>query len=95
MSANKQEIFGIIEQEKKSDDEWIVRGRVYTTIAVGQKVYVYIENDNGKPDEFPFKVLEIRFYDKSVTELTEGLTCELIVKGDNAHILINATRLFA
>jgi hypothetical protein len=79
--TNKRAVFGMVQFEIHDEDLFWMDGRVYATIAVGDTLYAYA---NEEASVFAFEVVEILFYHWNLTETERGQVVRLVLKGNAA-----------
>lgn len=91
---NKKDVFAVEDFLPVGGNTWLVRGRAYEDLKVGDTVAVIDESKTPSiKTSFQFIITAISTYGKEVQELNRMLTGELILRGANGERLKKAGML--
>ena len=91
--TDDEEVFQVMEVEPIDENTWLVRGRNYKDIHIGQILFAYLAND--ELTTAPFEVVKIRAFGKNLSEISYGYASEIIVTGERGKELKQIKHLYA
>src|SRR5260221_10918892 len=82
-----------IRESLPNKNVWLVRGRAYEDLQVGESVFIEGQKTSGNRAYLEFKITSIITYQTELQFLDGGVTGQLTLEGPNEEILKNATHL--
>jgi len=80
-----KEAFLIVEARAISSSEWLVKGRAYEDVKVGDTLFILIHEVSNVE---AFKIVKLETYGGPVTVLNRMLTGEITLHGRNGETLL-------
>ncbi len=89
----RQDVFEVGEVRQIENDTWLVRGRVYEDLKVGDVVFADVPGLDGTAEALPFRIIAISTYGFDVDMLYRVMTGDLILCGQHGNRLKEAPML--
>ncbi len=89
----QQDAFAVGEVKHIKDDTWLVRGRAYEDLKIGDVVFADVPGQDGSAEAFPFHIIAISTYGFDVDALYRVMTGDLTLRGQHGDRLKEAPML--
>lgn len=91
----QEELFEVAKVTHITGDTWLVEGRAYDTIKLGDTLFLNVEEPNCAVARFPFTVAALSTYGVDVAAFYVMLTGGITLVGDEGERLLEAKMLTA
>jgi len=91
-SAAKQ-VFEVLKVEPSGENKWAVFGLTYETIAVGEKLYIWQEQEMKAP-RLAFEVAHIGIWNREISDVDRGYYVTLLLIGEAGAKLQDVKHLY-
>jgi hypothetical protein len=88
-----ESLFEVAKVTQIKSDEWLVEGRAYKPLKIGDFVSIVWSPDRSDSQDLSYEIIAIYTYDRSVEELSQALTGGLVLRGPRGEALREASVL--
>jgi hypothetical protein len=95
LSKTMQEVFLVVQVLDYGEDKWLIKGRAYAPIEIGDILCLETFNEESSTTtSWDFRVLSIFTYGEAVSVITTMVTGELLVEGKQESTLLSTKYLY-
>lgn len=94
--TSRKDVFlvGKVEAVAQTQSDWLVRGRAYEEIHVGDVVYFDVATPKTDNGPISFAIVSIRTYGKDTPLLSGMWTGEIVLRGEYGNLIREHQKLF-